>query len=74
MSTGFFTDTILTLAVPAAFVAGAWALAVCALNLSDQQSQWFHRLFSPNRRNPASPGDRSSAATSKNNVSNHKDV
>lgn len=71
MSTGFFTDTILTLAVPAAFVAGAWALAVCALNLSDQQTQWFHRLY---RRNSASSGNRSSAANSKNNVANPKDI
>lgn len=74
MSVGGLTDTLLTLAVPAAFVAGAWVLAVCALNLSDQKTQWFHRLFSPSRRSPASLRDRSSTVKSKNTFANPKDL
>ncbi|HML30174.1 MAG TPA: hypothetical protein PKE16_15350 [Hyphomicrobium sp.] len=74
MSTGALIDTLVTLAVPAAFVAAAWALAVCALNRSDEPTQWFHRLFSHNRRGAASLGDRSSASKSKNSFANPKDL
>lgn len=74
MSADFFTDVLLTLAVPAAFVGGAWALAVYALNLSDQQTQWLHHLFSPNRENPASRADQSSSGKSKNSFVNPKDL
>jgi hypothetical protein len=49
MRTGIF-DAILTVAGPVVLVGGVWALAVWALNLSDAQVQWLHRLLSPNQR------------------------